>query len=211
MQFRGKRWLLVCGLAGVLPMTAALAANNAVPSGPPVEPLAPMKGTIGDPSWTTAKLHRLNQMEISFAKLEQQKGQAPRVKDFAGHIVQDHQGADRQVMAYAKKHKVDLTAQPVSQPENKDNAATPLDTDDMAMQAEQKKLESLKGPELDREFLSTMISGHDKAIELVRTARGATSDRDLAALLDQLAPALQKHRDMAATLNNALYGTSSVE
>jgi uncharacterized protein (DUF305 family) len=89
-----------------------------------------------------------------------------------------------------------------------DNTAGGQGADEMAMDAEMKRLQSLNGAELDRAFLASMVSGHDKAIDFVRSARGAAHDTDLANLLDQLLPSLQKHRDMATTLTNSLHGTS---
>ena len=218
----GTKWLLICGLAGVLPVSVAAADDNVAgsprpmptetttptPSETATAPIAPAKGTVGDPTWTVFKLHHINQMEIKVGKLEQQNGESSRVKQYAAQLVRDHQAADRQIMAYARKHKVTMSGPGVGQPENKDNTAGTAGADDMAMQAETKRLESLKGAELDRAFLTSMLSGHDAAIDFVRSARGATNDTDLASLLDELMPSLQKHRDMAATLNNALHGTS---
>lgn len=203
----GKKWILICGLAGVLPAAAALAVDNTAPI-TATAPIAPAKGTVGDPSWTVFKLHHINEMEIKAGKLEQQQGESSRVKSFGAQLVRDHQAADRQVMAYARKHKLEVSGPAVGQAENKENTTGAESADEMAMQAEMKRLESLKGAELDRAFLTSMVSGHDKAIDFVRSARGATSDRDLASLLDQLLPSLQKHRDTAATLSSSLHGTS---
>ena len=225
-MMNGTKWLLICGLAGVLPVSVAAADDNVAGSPRPMPtetttpapsetatppataPIAPAKGTVGDPSWTVFKLHHINQMEIKVGKLEEQNGESSRVKQYAARLVRDHQAADRDLMAYARKHKVTMSGPGVGQPENKENTAGTAAGDEMAMQAETKRLESLKGAELDRAFLTSMLSGHDAAIDFVRSARGATNDTDLAKLLDDVMPSLQKHRDMAATLNNALHGTS---
>ena len=211
MRHRGKSWLIVCGMAGLLPVGAALAADNTAPAGAPPAPIAPTTGTPGDPSWTAIKIHQINAMEVEAAKLEQQKGESPRVKEFAGQMVRDHQAADKQVMAYARKHKLEMRMPGTGEAAHRGNLSAVEGPDDAAMQSEMKKLEALKGAELDRAFLASMVSGHDKAIDLVRSARDATSDRDLANLLDQLLPSLDKHRAMAATLNNAVTGGSTPE
>ena len=205
----GKKWLLIAGMAGLLPAAVAVADdstgnNNAVPTAAPSMPVAP----IGESDLTIPKLHQINQMEIKAGQLAQRHGESARVKQYAAQMVRDHQSADRQVMAYAKKHKIDIGMQASAKAENKLNATTPEAADDPAMQAEMTRLESLKGAELDRAFLTAMVSGHDQAIAMVRSASAATSDRDLSGLLNQLLPTLQKHRDMAATLLNGLHGTS---
>jgi len=219
---KGMKWMVICGLAGALPAAAALAGDNAPTAGEaPIPsatstttssastaPMAPPVGTVGDPTYTAYKLHRTNQMEIKVGKLEQQKGESPRVKQYAAQLVRDHQAADRQVMAFAKKHKIEMNGPTGGEARNTDNTAGGESADEMAMDAEMKRLESLNGAELDRAYLTSMVTGHDKAIDFVRSARGATHDTDLASLLDQQLPSLKKHSDMAATLTNSLHGTS---
>jgi len=162
-----------------------------------------------DPTWIAVKLHRVNLMEIKAGKAEQAKGVSPRVKSLASQIVRDQQMADRQLAAYAKKRKISLNGSESGPVENNDNIASSEDQDDLQMQADLRALKAHKGRDMDQAFLTTVIVGHDKAIELVRGARQATKDTELATLLDQVLPSLQGHRDSAATLNNAINGTSS--
>jgi predicted outer membrane protein len=58
----------------------------------------------------------------------------------------------------------------------------------------------LTGDEFDREFVSTMVQEHDKAIEMVRGARETATDPQLRGLLSGVLPKLEKHRKMAQDL-----------
>ncbi|HEX3694142.1 MAG TPA: DUF4142 domain-containing protein [Polyangia bacterium] len=188
---------------------ASAALNNQAPSPPTTATLPAAQN--GDPTWTAVKLHRLNMMEIQAGKAEQANGQSPRVKSFAAHMVRDHQAADRQLAAYAKKHKITLRGSEFGPPQNDDNTASGDDAADLQARADLKALKQHKGRDMDQAFLTAMITGHDNAITMVREARAATTDSELSSLLDQLLPSLQRHRDTASTLNNAINGTSSSE
>jgi putative membrane protein len=65
-----------------------------------------------------------------------------------------------------------------------------------------KDLQALKGPEFDRQFLTMMIRDHQKDIDEVKRGRAAMrGDDELAKLIDQQLPVLQKHLEAAqATL-----------
>ncbi|HEY2902259.1 MAG TPA: DUF4142 domain-containing protein [Polyangia bacterium] len=239
MNTGGKMWIATCGLLGVIGMAtgaradndkveharvnpgenvsetnaaAASAALNGTPSPTPAQPTTTLPAAQnGVPTWTAVKLHRLNMMEIQAGKAEQASGQSPRVKTFAAHMVRDHQAADRQLAAYAKKHKITLRGSEFGPSPNDDNNASGDDAADLQARADLKELKTHKGRDMDQAFLTAMITGHDNAITMVRESRAATTDSELASLLDQLLPSLQHHRDMAATLNNAINGTSSAE
>src|SRR5262245_28787516 len=50
-----------------------------------------------------AHVHHVNQMEIELGKLAERRGTAG-VKRYAEKLVRDHQTADKEVAAFAKKH-----------------------------------------------------------------------------------------------------------
>jgi len=198
-------------------------SGSSVPAGAAKQPAtgaatgltAPAVGSaqMGDPTWIATKLHRINQGEIKVANIERAQGESAKAKAFATQIARDHERADRQLMAYAKQKKIDLNAVPTTgeSDDSRDRAASSEDEDDIQMQVTLKELKALKGADLDRQFVSTMLNGHAKAMDLVRNARAATRDRQLQALLDGLLPALENHHRLAAMLNNTLGGTSSIE
>jgi predicted outer membrane protein len=82
------------------------------------------------------------------------------------------------VKALAKQEKAELTAE-----------APAMKHDDLGT-----------GAEFDSKFAKSMLEDHKKDIEEVKTARDATNDPKLKALLEELVPTLEKHRDTAQKL-----------
>jgi len=139
-----------------------------------------------------ARLHHVNQMEIELGKLGQKTGSAA-VKSYSETLEKDHQSADTDLTAFAKKHG--LTTIPADKP---DTDAGRQEQKDMT--AAVAHLKTLKGPEFDREFLNMMVSSHDKEIARIDLAIGTTTDPDLQTLLKSVKPALQRHADQAREL-----------
>ena len=142
-----------------------------------------------------AHVHHVNQMEIDLGKVAL-KSSSAQVKSYAQTIINDHQSADKDLMAMARNHK--LAAIPAEKPEND---ADRQDQKDMAMQAT--KLKSLKGSELDKEYLNMMVSGHEKELAKIDTSISSASDPDLQSFLKSLKPVLQRHADQARDLQKS--------
>jgi len=135
------------------------------------------------------KVHEANQKEIEMAQLAADKGRSAQVKSYARKLVSDHKAADRQLMSYAEKKgltsRLEQTAQ--TQPTNNEL--------DMHM-----RLMGETGAEFDHDFVATMVDDHDRAIEMVRSARDSATDPQLRELLDGVLPKLEKHRKLAQQL-----------
>jgi putative membrane protein len=185
---RGARPIVTTILAGI---SVLLFANGAARA-------ADKAGAPGAPSDTAAvlgKLHHANQMEIEMGKLAQKNGSSKQVKDFGKTLVQDHTAADKKVTALAKEEKIDVAA-----------AAPPMKPDD---KEKEEKLKAQKGAEFDKGFAAAMLEGHEKVIAEATSARDATSDPKLKALLGETLPVLEKHRDTAQKLTTSLGGHAS--
>src|SRR5262249_50092388 len=113
-------------------------------------------------------------------------------------LVRDHQAADEKLLAYAQKTGLDA------------NAFLPDEVSGQRSRAEDDmdRLRRLSGGAFDREFAQMMETGHAKAIDLVRAARDQTTDPARRALLAQLLPTLQKHREIAQDLVSATRNVS---
>ena len=230
----GRLCLIALGVAGALQLDAVGLARegdttnwgttapgvNRAPAGSdtnanvraPIHPVTSGAGAAsGDPTWVAVKLHHANKMEIDLGNYELQNGQSPKVKNFAARIVRDHEMADRQLAAYAKKAKIDLEGSPTGGADKRDNAASSEDAEDVQMHSDMEHVKSLKGADLDKSFVSTMMTGHDKVIDMVRVAQGTVGDAQLKSLLDQTMPTLMRHRRVASTLVTAISGTSSAD
>jgi putative membrane protein len=172
-------------------------------------------------------LHHANLEEIKAGQMATSKASAPAVKDYARTLVQDHQQADKQVLAMAEKMHVDMKKNmdmsdmdhskmdhskmdPKMDHSKMDQSQTAgMDQDKMKMhQAKMDELQKLSGKEFDKAFLSMMAEGHDHVIEMVKTAQG-TAKGELKAMLDQMLPTLERHKQIAQDLMKKVGDTAS--
>jgi putative membrane protein len=140
-------------------------------------------------------LHHVNQMEIDLGKAAQKSGTA-KVKAYATTLVTDHQSADQDLTAFAKKHNLGSIAADKPQSD-----ADKQDQKDMDSQASQ--IKKLKGADFDRQYLNMMVAGHDKELANIDTSMSAASDPDLQSFLKAVKPVLQRHADEARDLQNS--------
>src|SRR5436190_11329592 len=89
--------------------------------------------------------------EMDMARLAMQKTQNSDVKDFANMIQSDHTSALEDL--------TDLMQDKGMSPPSTLSADTKMDIEKMA---------ALSGPDLDREFANSMVSDHEKAVEMFR-------------------------------------------
>ena len=145
-----------------------------------------MMMTNATPQMQLEKLHMANLHEIEAGKLAEQNG-TDKVKDYARTLQRDHQDADQKVMALAKKKGFSLQ-------------------DKMMMHHEEKKdeLAGKKGADFDKTFADMMVKGHDKVIHLAQMWKQDCKDKDVCALIDELMPKLQEHRQMAEKLRGPM-------
>ena len=140
-------------------------------------------------------LHHVNQMEIDLGKLAQTKGTAP-VKKYGEMLVKDHQQADKDALAFAKKHGTAMIP--------KEKPATDAEKqEDKDMMDQAAHLKTLKGADFDKDFLTMMVAGHEKELAKIDVAMGQTSDADLKDMLSNVKPVLQRHSDQARDLQKS--------
>jgi putative membrane protein len=156
----------IAGAAGLL----ALAGGTALAATPPT------------PAEVLTKLHQSNTHEIAMGKLAQKNGQSADIKKYGKTLVKDHGAADKKVMAFAKKEKLEL----------------PTTTD---MKADHADMGT--GAAFDAKFAQEMLDDHKKDVAEVMSARDSTTDDKLKKLLDDLLPTLEQHRDTAQKLVDA--------
>lgn len=144
-----------------------------------------------------AHVHHVNQMEIDLGKMAQKSGSTQAVKAYGQMLVRDHTSADKDLTSFAKKQGVKI---PMDKP--KDEAAQKDMKDTKEAVAH---LKTLKGGEFDTAFLAMMVQDHEKELAKLDAAMGSIENQDLATILKDIKPALQKHADQARDLqkNNA--------
>jgi putative membrane protein len=140
-------------------------------------------------------LHHVNQMEIDLGKIAQRNG-TPTVKNYAETLEKDHQSADKDLVSFAKQHKLNVI--PMDKP---DSEAGKQEEKEMTQKVAHMK--GLKGAEFDREFLTMMVTGHEKELSRIDMSITAANDPDLQTMLKSVKPVLQRHADQARDLTKS--------
>ncbi|MHB1845422.1 MAG: DUF4142 domain-containing protein [Deltaproteobacteria bacterium] len=159
-----------------------------------------MNGDMGQAGGDTkllSQLHQTNLTEIQEGELAQSNAKSSKVKSYGKELVKDHQKADKLVMAQAKKLGFDLTT-----------AATAGQSDG---QQEIAQLRGLQGDDFDRQFLQDEVQGHQKAIDMVKSAQASAQDKDVKKTLKKILPKLEDHLKMAQKLEKKIGGPQTGE
>jgi putative membrane protein len=188
------RWASLCAALS-MPLVAA-ADKDTSKYDTKTTDTKPTKLTDGELA-VLAHVHHVDQMEIDAGKLAQKKGTTQAVKSYGQMLVKDHGQNDRDIIAFAKKRGQTIPSEKVQTDADKKDAKDAMEAMD--------RLKNMKGADFDREFLRMMADGHDKELAKIDTAVGQVNDTDLATMLKDMKPVLQKHADQARDLakNNA--------
>lgn len=120
--------------------------------------------------------------EIQLGKLAQTRSSDPKVKEFAGRMVQDHTKANAELASLAKRKNLEV----------------PTDLDDK--HATIVHGVSTKPPsELDAEYSKQMVLAHEAAVTLFSDA-AAVGDREIAGFAKKTLATLHQHQQLAASL-----------
>ena len=152
-------------------------------------PEAPNKANTGT---VLSQIHQANLMEITLAKMAEEKASMSEVRAYADQLVQDHTNVDSTVVAMAQKGGAHL----------QDGAAANREGQHENAQAKQleQKLRSATGPDFDRLYLQQTSSDHDRLIRKLQQEREDASDDELEALIDKTIPILEQDRELAQIL-----------
>lgn len=144
-----------------------------------------------------AHVHHVNQMEIDLGKMAQKSGSTQAVKAYGQMLERDHKSADKDLTAFARKQGVTI---PMDKPKDEADQKDAKDSKEAVAH-----LKTLKGNDFDTAFLQMMVQDHEKEIAKLDAAIGGIQNQDLATILKDIKPALQKHADQARDLqkNNA--------
>ncbi|MEO5971382.1 MAG: DUF4142 domain-containing protein [Bdellovibrionia bacterium] len=127
-------------------------------------------------------IHHINQKEIQLSKMAQDKSQSKQVKDFAQHMITDHQNADRRVMEMAEAQNVKLPDLQLAGYEK----------------ATSEQLDKMKGTQFDQAFFMQMDLEHKMAAQELEAIRSSVKDPQIAALIDGILPTVREHQKSAA-------------
>jgi putative membrane protein len=140
-----------------------------------------------------ARLHHDNQMEIAAGKLAQKRASSEKVREYGAMLVEDHTKADESLRKVAKSEGIVLAEE--AAPRGPAEARHKSEESD-AME----RLQTLDGADFDREFVKAMTNDHDHSITTVEDGKDEVQVPAIRALLDEVRPLLQKHREAVSDL-----------
>ncbi len=123
---------------------------------------------------------------VRIAELGVKKSEREDIKAFAGMLVADHSKANAELATLAESKGVVLNAEVDSK-----HAGT------------YEKLKGESGSDLDKEFLSVIVSGHEKCVKNFQDAADNAEDSEVKLWAAKMLPALQAHLEKAAELSSA--------
>jgi predicted outer membrane protein len=122
---------------------------------------------------------------VKLAELASEKAKRGDVKTFAGMIVTDHTKANAELATLAARKGVELSSEPVAK------------YGDM-----QDELKRTSAADFDGEFLSMVVSTHEKCLKNFKEASTDAADADLKTWAAKMVPGLQTHLARAEELNS---------
>ena len=139
------------------------------------------------------KLHAANQFEIQAARLAMEKSTDPQVKQFAEHMLNEHQRMDQQGQALAQQRGLHL---------KKASSAW----ENAKQKVELEKLKARSGADFDRSYAALMVQDHQSDVKDVTKMRDQAPDRDpqVKKWLSDTRDRIQHHLDMAFSTRQAV-------
>jgi putative membrane protein len=116
--------------------------------------------------------------EVNAGKMAEQKAVSARVKSFAAMMVADHSKAGDELAAIAKTKNITLPSGPTADQQKM--------ADDMG---------KMSGKDFDKDYVTGMVGGHEKAVKLFTDASNNCKDPDLKAFATKTLPTLKMHLD----------------
>jgi putative membrane protein len=160
------------------------AAANAKPKTTRAE-ASPEASTKSSNAPILAQIHRANLKEIALGNLAAEKASSEEVRNYAKQLVEDHTGADKQVVEMAQKMNIQLRNTRSKERQH---------------ESDQARLNKAAGPAFDREFLQETSADHEKLIKELKQEREDASDDDIEALIDKILPILEQHQQLVQIL-----------
>jgi putative membrane protein len=140
----------------------------------------------GDAGFTT-KAAVGGMAEVALGKLALEKTTNPKIKEFAGMMVNDHGKANAELIAIAKTKNITL----------------PGTVDE----EHQKKMDELKqktGTDFDKAYVDAMVDGHKKTLTLMQDEAKDGKDADLKAFAAKTAPIVDTHLTLINKIHDGL-------
>jgi putative membrane protein len=141
--------------------------------------------------------------EVEVGKLAQSRASDSNVKAFADRMVKDHGAANTELMSLAKSKGVMLPPSPDRRSTTAD-AAKPESGATGTSGQRPDPLESLKGAEFDRAYMTKMVEDHEKTVQLFEQEANSGKDAEVKAWAAKTLPTLREHLSQARSVRDRL-------
>jgi putative membrane protein len=141
--------------------------------------------------------------EVAIAKLATQKSQNGEVKEFAEMLVSDHTQLNEQLRLLAQRNGATPAPRDHSKRSGTDSStAPPSATAPGAAPSSPKtqELSQLSGSEFDKKFLSMVVEGHEKSVELYTNESEKSANPASKKLASEALPKIKQHLEQAKSL-----------
>jgi putative membrane protein len=153
-------------------------------------------GTAASPREFLTKAYGDSMAEIQLAKLAATHAQNADVKQFAQHMIHDHQQAAEQIQTVAKEQAITLPDHPKL---------------DSKHQQLMERLSNLKGQEFDRAYMTAMVQDHEEDLQKFQQQAKESKDSAVRQLASKMVPTLQQHLTMAQRTARTVSGSGRPE
>jgi len=199
-----RRYLLTAAVACALALPAT--ANAQSSAQPPAKPQTTKPETTkpskpaGSQSTAASGLSAADQAfakeaaiggmaEVDLGKLAASKATNPDVKQFGQRMVDDHGKANDELKSWASQKNLTL----------------PMDLD-AKHKNEHARLEKLSGDAFDKQYMTLMVSDHNKDVAAFQRESKTAKDADLKAWAAKTLPTLEDHQKSAKEINAKVQG-----
>lgn len=124
--------------------------------------------------------------EVELGQLASQKAENPQVKQFGERMVKDHGAANDKLKQLASQKGI-----------------TPPSSMDSSTKREYDKLSKLSGAQFDREYMTHMVSDHEKDIKEFKSEEKSAKDSDVKSFAQTTLPTLEEHLRLAKSAESA--------
>jgi putative membrane protein len=177
------RTLIVALALGLL---APLAPADDVKSDKPIEKRETNKDNPLDKEFLTTIAQRGNNCENCLVVVEKLTS-SDKVKEFAKAVKKDHDDLQKDLAKTIKDKKLAIVATP--------------DKDSVAKINELRKKDK---DEMNKDFLTYFIEGHEKTLKMAENQKENGKDKDVTALAEKMIPGLKDHLKKAKALQKDL-------
>ena len=124
--------------------------------------------------------------EVQLGKLASEKAENSQVKQFGERMVKDHSAANDKLKQIASEKGV-----------------TPPSEMDASTKREYDRLSKLSGAQFDREYMTHMVSDHEKDIKEFKSEEKSAKDADVKSFAQNTLPTLEEHLRLAKSAEAA--------